>query len=93
MTKAMEISILLVIGAVIGGGLNVVRGWNNSPAKLDPKLVAGGLITGVIGAIALVQALSIPADTGPTSLVLLGLITGFTADFGISKLKSDPKVV
>ena len=82
-----DINTVVLLGAVIGAALNVVRGWNNSPEGWNLKLVVGGLITGIIGSLALVQVLAVPVDASPVSLIVLGILTGFTSDFAVSKLK------
>lgn len=83
----VEVYTLLVLGAVIGGALNVVRGWNNSPESFNLKLTIGGLVTGVIGSLALVNVLAIPEGLAPLGAVVLGIVTGFVSDFSVSKLK------
>lgn len=82
-----DVSILLVVAAIIGAGLNVVRGWNNSPDPFNLKLTIGALITAVIGSLAVASQIDTSAIGGPIATIILGLITGFSIDFTVSKLK------
>jgi len=50
-------------------------------------MFVGGLITAAIAALAAVQVFDVSTLGGITQTVLLGLLTGFSADVTISKLK------
>lgn len=85
---AVEIPLALLLAAVAGAGLNVARGALNKPKdKFSVRKAFGGLIGAVFGAIAAVQLIDPTAVVGIVGLVVLGLITGFTSDFALSKLK------
>ena len=85
----METPILVIIGALIGAGLNVARGYLNSDptVKLDPKLILGGFITGLFTALSAVQFLNVPTGLSDVGLFIFGAVFGFVGDFSISKLK------
>lgn len=83
----MEIPILLVIASLIGTGLNVVRGWSGSDNPVNPKKIAGGLITAVIATLATVVVFDASNIGGTVQTIILGLLVGFSSDFAISKLK------
>lgn len=83
-----DVSILLVIAAIAGAGLNVVRGWNNNPEPFNLKLTIGALITSILGALAVASQIDISSIGGPVGIIILGLLTGFTTDFTVSKLKN-----
>ncbi len=84
-----DIPILLVAAAILGAGLNVVRGHANDPSKQwSLKKITGGLITAVLGSLALISVLDVTNIGGPIALVVLGLITGFGADFALAKAKA-----
>lgn len=89
---AIELPLLVVvIAAIIGATLNVVRGYRNDDSEnktFDVKKFTTGLIAGIMAAIAI--AVTIPiGDTngGIVGLFIAGLIAGFGADFAMSKGK------
>jgi len=85
---AVEIPLVLLIAAIAGAGLNVARVALKEPKdSFSPRKALGGLIGAVFGAIAAVQLIDPTAVVGIVGLVVLGLITGFTSDFALSKLK------
>lgn len=85
---AVEIPLVLLISAIAGAGLNVARGALKEPKEnFSPRKALGGLIGAVFGAIAAVQLIDPTAVVGTIGLIVLGLITGFSADFALSKLK------
>lgn len=84
----MDIPILLVIAALVGATLNIIRGWSaNGEQKLDVKKLSGGIIASVTAALAAVVVFDVSALGGPVQTFLLGLLVGFAADFTTSKLK------
>jgi len=85
---AVEIPLALLLAAIAGAGLNVARGALQEPKdKFSWRKALGGLIGAVFGAIAAVSLIDPTAVIGTIGLVVLGLVTGFSADFAISKLK------
>lgn len=84
----MSLELVLITAALVGAGLNVVRGTIKDSGEFKPKLFVGGLITATIAALAAVQVFDVSTLGGYTQTILLGLLTGFSADVSISKLKS-----
>lgn len=82
--------LLLVAAAAAGGAvLNTVRGYLHDTAKgYSAKKLGGSLIIAVLGGFALAQTAVIDGLTD-TAIILVGLTTGFAADFAISKAKKD----
>jgi predicted CDP-diglyceride synthetase/phosphatidate cytidylyltransferase len=83
----VNLELVLIAAALTGASLNVLKGTINSEV-FKPKLLVGGLITASIAALAAVQVFDVTTLGGITQVVLLGLLTGFSADVTISKLKS-----
>jgi hypothetical protein len=81
-------TLITVIAAVIGAGLNTLRGFLHSEEPYSAKKLAGALIISTFAAIAVAQTIAVDA-VGTAGLVLIGLTTGFAADFAISKAKKD----
>ena len=81
---------LLVVGAaVVGAGLNTLRGYLHSEEKVySAKKLAGALIISTFAAIAVAQTIAVDS-VGLVGLGLIGLSTGFAADFAVSKAKKD----
>ena len=81
---------LLTVGAaVIGAGLNTVRGYLHSEGdSYSAKNLAGALIISTFAAIAVAQTIAVDS-VGLVGLALIGLTTGFAADFCITKAKKD----
>lgn len=82
----MDIPILLVIAALSGASLNILRGAASSDS-FSLKKTVGGLITAIIASLGAVVVFDVSALGGPIQTVLLGLLVGFTSDFTTSKLK------
>ena len=82
--------VLITVGAaVIGAGLNTVRGYLHSEdASYSAKKLAGALIISTFAAIAVAQTIAVDS-VGLVGLALIGLSTGFAADFAITKAKKD----
>ena len=82
--------ILITVGAaVIGAGLNTVRGYLHSEGDAySAKKLAGALIISTFAAIAVAQTIAVDS-VGLVGLALIGLSTGFAADFAITKAKKD----
>ena len=81
-------TLITVVAAVIGAGLNTLRGFLHSEEPYSAKKLAGALIISTFAAITVAQTIGVEA-VGTAGLVLIGLTTGFAADFAISKAKKD----
>ena len=82
-------TLITVVAAVIGAGLNTLRGYLHSEDEsYSAKKLAGALIISTFAAITVAQTIGVEA-VGSVGLVLIGLTTGFAADFAISKAKKD----
>ena len=82
--------VLITVGAaVVGAGLNTLRGYLHSDGQAySAKKLGGALIISTFAAIAVAQTISV--DTvSIVGLALIGLTTGFAADFVVSKAKKD----
>ena len=81
---------LVTVGAaVIGAGLNTDRGYLHSEDRsYSAKKLAGALIISTFAAIAVAQTIAVES-VGLIGLALIGLSTGFAADFAITKAKKD----
>ncbi len=84
----VELEVVLILAAVAGAGLNVIRGAAKSEANFSPRLAVGAVITATIAAIAAVSVFDVSTLGGFTPTIVLGLLTGFSADQAINKLKS-----
>lgn len=85
---AVEIPLVLLLSAIAGAGLNVARGALQVPkADFSWRKAIGGLIGATLGAIGAVALIDPITAVGTVGLIVLGLITGFSADFTLSKLK------
>ena len=82
----MELLILVAIASVIGAGLNTLRGYLHSEEPYSAKKLAGSLIIAGFVALGLSQNIVTEGLT-EAGVVLMGLVTGFTADFVITKTK------
>ena len=82
--------VLITVGAaVIGAGLNTVRGYLHYEGdSYSAKKLAGALIISTFAAIAVAQTIAVDS-VGLVGLALIGLSTGFAADFAITKAKKD----
>jgi hypothetical protein len=81
---------LVTVGAaVVGAGLNTLRGYLNTEDRVySAKKLAGALIISTFAAIAIAQTIAVDS-VGLIGLALIGLSTGFAADFAITKAKKD----
>jgi len=81
---------LVTVGAaVIGAGLNTVRGYlHTEDRSYSAKKLAGALIISTFAAIAVAQTIAVES-VGLIGLALIGLSTGFAADFAVTKAKKD----
>jgi len=83
----VEALAIVSIAAVVGASLNTLRGYLGSDDKTySVKKLAGSVIIAVVSALALAPTLKLEG-LSPIAIGLLGLVTGFTSDFVISKAK------
>lgn len=83
---AAEIPILLVVAALVGAGLNVIRGYSNSTEAFSLKKLAGAFTAAIIAALAAISVFDVSQLGGPVQTFVVGALAGFTADFGLSRL-------
>lgn len=88
MSNMVDPTLLVVGAAVAGAGLNTLRGYLHSEAAYSAKKLAGALIISTFAAIAVAQTIAVDS-VGLVGLGLIGLSTGFAADFAVSKAKKD----
>ena len=89
MDNMVDPTLLVVGAAVVGAGLNTLRGYLHSEGQpYSAKKLAGALIISTFAAIAIAQTIAIES-VGLVGLALIGLSTGFAADFAVSKAKKD----
>ena len=80
--------LVTVAAAVVGAGLNTLRGYLHSEEPYSARKLAGGLIISTFAAIAIAQTV-VAEGVGLVGLGLIGLTTGFAADFAVSKAKKE----
>jgi hypothetical protein len=85
-TIMADIPVLLLVAALVGAGLNVIRGYSNSDEAFSIKKLTGAIVAAVIGAFAAISVFNVETLGGPVQTFLIGALTGFTADFGLSRL-------
>ena len=84
----VEALILVAVDSIIGAGLNTLRGYLHSEEPYSAKKLAGSVIIATFAALALSQKIIVEGLT-ESGVVLIGLVTGFAADFAITKAKKD----
>ena len=84
----VEALILVAVASIIGAGLNTLRGYLHSKEPYSVKKLAGSVIIATFSALALSQSVLVDGLTD-SSIVMIGLVTGFAADYAISKAKKD----
>ena len=82
----VEALVLVAVAAIIGAGLNTLRGYLHSKEPYCAKKLAGSLIIATFAALALSQTI-IVEGLSTEGVALIGLVTGFTADYAITKAK------
>ncbi|MBC8429769.1 MAG: hypothetical protein H8D92_00070 [Pelagibacteraceae bacterium] len=81
--------LITVVAAVVGAGLNTLRGYLHSEEQAySARKLAGALIISTFAAIAVAQTIAVEG-VGLVGLGLIGLTTGFAADFAVSKAKKE----
>ncbi len=83
-----DLEVILIVSALVGAGLNVVRGAAKSTEDFSPRLALGALITAGIAALGATAIFDVSTIGGVTQAIVLGLLTGFSADQVIHKLKN-----
>ena len=84
----VEAIVIVAVASIIGAGLNTLRGYLHSNEPYSVKKLAGSVIIATFSALALSQSVIVDGLT-ESSIVMIGLVTGFTADYAISKAKKD----
>jgi len=85
-----DLELVLIAAALVGAGLNVARGYAKTDDETNfsfKKALGAGIAAG-IAALAAVQVFDVTTLGGITQTILLGLLTGFSADVSITKLKN-----
>ena len=80
--------LITVVAAVVGAGLKTLRGYLHSEESYSARKLAGALIISTFAALGVSQAISVEG-VGEIGLALIGLTTGFAADFAVTKAKKD----
>ena len=89
MVEAELLNVAVVVSAIIGSGLNTLRGYlHHSEEGYSAKKLVGALIISTFGAIAIGNTIGVEG-LGLVGTVLVGLTVGFTLDFAITKAKKD----
>jgi hypothetical protein len=83
-----DLEIILIVAALAGASLNVIRGAAKSTEDFSPRLFVGALITASVAALATIAVFDVATIGGVTQAVVLGLLAGFSADQAINKLKA-----
>ena len=84
----VEAIVIVAAASIIGAGLNTLRGYLHSKEPYSIKKLAGSVIIATFSALALSQSVLVDGLTD-SSIVMIGLVTGFAADYAISKAKKD----
>lgn len=84
----VEVLVLVAVAAMIGAGLNTLRGYLHSEEPYSAKKLGGSVIIATFTALALSSTIIVDG-LSEAGVVLVGLVTGFAADFTISKAKKD----
>ena len=84
----VEALILVAVAAAVGAGLNTLRGWLHSEEQYSARRLAGSLIIAIFAALALAQV-QVTDGLSEAGIILVGLITGFTADYVVTKAKKE----
>jgi|TARA_R110000787_G_scaffold43224_2_gene106145 hypothetical protein len=82
----VDIPTLLIAGALLGAGLNVIRGVAQSDEGFNIKKATGAAIAATIAALATVSIFDVSVLGGPIQTITLGLLAGFGADYSLSRL-------
>jgi len=89
MVFMVEALVLVAAAAAVGAALNTLRGYlHHTDNGYSAKKLGGSLIIAVLGGLALAQTAVIDR-LSDAAIVLVGLTTGFAADFAITRAKKD----
>ena len=82
--------LILVAGAAsVGAILNTLRGYlHYTDEGYSARKLAGSIIIAVLGGLALAQTVVLDG-LSESAIILVGLTTGFAADFAITRAKKD----
>lgn len=83
----VDIPIVLVVAALAGAALNVLRGASLAQENFSFKKAAGAGIAALIAALATVSVFDVSVLGGPVQTAILGILAGFGSDFTLSRLK------
>jgi len=84
----VEALVLVAVASIIGAGLNTVRGYLHSKDPYSAKKLAGSVIIATFTALALSSTI-IVEGLSEAGIILIGLVTGFAADYAVTKAKKD----
>lgn len=85
----MEALVIAAVASIIGAGLNTLRGWLHSEGDVySVRKLAGAIIIAAFSALALSQSIIVDG-LSTEGIILVGLVTGFTADYVVSKTKKE----
>jgi len=84
----METLVLVAVASIIGAGLNTLRGYLHSKEPYSAKKLAGAAIIASMTALALSSTILVDGLT-EAGVISVGLVTGFVADYAITKAKKD----
>lgn len=82
----VDIPVLLVVASLAGAALNVIRGYSNSDGDFSFKKATGAVIAASLASLAAISVFDVAALGGPVQIVILGLLTGFSSDFALTRL-------
>ena len=89
MVDVVLLNVAVVNSAIIGSGLNTLRGYlHHTEEGYSAKKLVGALIISTFGALAIGQSIGIEG-LGLVGTIVVGLTTGFALDFAITKAKKD----
>lgn len=83
----VNLELVLIASALVGAGLNVLRGWSKSSESFDLKKTVGAAIVAVIAALGAISVFDVSTLGGYIQAILVGLLTGFSAEYAVNKLK------
>ena len=84
----METLVLVAVASIIGAGLNTLRGYLHSKEPYSAKKLAGASIIASMTALALSSTIVVDG-LSEAGVIAIGLVTGFAADYAITKSKKD----
>lgn len=81
--------LIAVLSTVVGAGLNTVRGYLNSDGEgYSARKLFGAIIVSTFAGIAVSQTIAIDGMSA-LGIGLIGLTTGFTVDYVVTRSKKD----